>query len=29
VIAYLSPTMAAKRGSRSGEGARRNCSFIH
>src|SRR5690242_20526008 len=28
-MAYLSPTMAAKRGSRSGEGARRNCSFIH
>src|SRR5262245_6540415 len=28
VIAYLSPTMAAKRDRRSGEGARRSCSFI-
>src|SRR5262245_14281593 len=28
-MAYLSPTMAAKRDNRSGEGVRRNCSFIH
>src|SRR5665647_1374970 len=27
-MAYLSPTMAAKRGSSSGAGARRSCSFI-